>query len=130
MNLTKDILNIIKKYESYKVYIVLRRYKENSCDIHTDLFGTYSSHNKAYTSVCKEIDRLYKKYNKYSFESKDNYKIDFYDNFSGERSYIGSITYTTIYTKHETIGIFENTRYLQYVYDIQEHYLDVRSPEE
>lgn len=135
--LTKDIIYIIKKYTSYKVYIVLRKYTENSCDIYTNLFGTYSSYNRAYTEVYSEIDKQFKKYNKFPFESKDTYKIDYYASRNGKNfydnsleNYVGSITYTTICTKRETIGVFENTRYLQYIYNIQEHYLNVKSPEE
>lgn len=124
-NLSNNIVNIIKKYTSYIVYSVSMKYTEYGCDRSSELFGIYTTYDRAYASIFIDINKRYKKYKKYPFEKKESFKMNFYKDYNKDEhkgiNYIGSTTYTQIYTKYE-----KNS---QYIYEITDHFINEQSPD-
>lgn len=126
-NLSKDIITIITKYTSKKIYIVNRRLRENSQDRGTDFFGSYSTYDRAYASIFIEINRNYKKYKTHQFKEIKTNELEFYEdlyylnNKYVKHNYLGNVKYWDIYT---TIN---DKR--QFIYEIQEHFLNINSPD-
>lgn len=133
--LSKDISKLINKYISNKIYVVFREYIKNDIHKYKDYFGTYSSYDRAYTSVIIEIKHLYKKYKQHKYDKTENFSIDYYEDVvNGEMiNYFGTINYTNIYTIKHTIKNQYNFPELQsskYIYHIQDHYLNNKNIED
>jgi hypothetical protein len=127
IKLSRDIISIITKYTSKKIYIVNKKLKENSQNRGTDLFGAYSTYDRAYASIFIDINRNYKKYKTHQFKEIQSNELEFYEdvywlnNKYVKYNYLGNVKYWNIYT---TIN-----EKRQFIYEIQEHFLNVSSPD-